>query len=288
MDKGKLYRIIEGITPPYILRALKRTSLYSYASRNASSFTASPVAKEVAVTGGDMEGVILKFNPDGVWQQEMLSGHYDEELFSYLHARNLTGKTIYDIGAHIGFHSLAFAKYVGTTGHVYAFEPNPVNLVRLQEIVQLNPSLVPAISIRSEALSDSAGTTTFLCSNELEGGASTGGFVTDATTIWERSIYVDKIAFKEITVPTDTIDGLVAKKAILPPDVLKIDVEGAEQLVLKGALKTLSEYKPIIIVEFHSINSAYECMLHLTSVGYKTVVLKREGDGRVMIAATAD
>lgn len=286
IEKGALYRVCESLVPPILLKPIKRTSLYQGIAKRASSFTSPPEAVVVTIPSGLLAGSKLKCNPSGVWQKEMLSGHYDHELFEALAKIDLHNKVIYDIGAHIGYHSLAFAKLAGPQGRVFAFEPNSVNLKRAHEILALNPDLAGQIELLNIALSDKTGTSVFLCTDDLEGGSSTGGFINEASTLWERDVYVDKIAFKEVSVPEDTIDNLVHAKTITPPDILKIDVEGAEQLVIAGALDTLRTHKPTIIVEFHSIYSAYTCMNQLHALSYTTTVLKRENDGRVMILAT--
>ena len=283
VDKGKMYRFCESLVPPLLLGPIKRSGLYKGLAKRADSFTSVPKAEIITIPSGLLQGFKLKFNPHGVWQREMLSGNYDHELFAALQKLDLTGKVIYDIGAHICYHSLAFAKLTGPTGRVFAFEPNPVNITRAREILDLNRTLAPQIELLEIALSDKIGSVTFLCTNDLEGGSSTGGFVSEASTLWERDVYIDKISFKEVTVPEETIDNLIASKKILPPFVLKIDVEGAEQLVLAGATNTLRTYRPVIIVEFHSIYSAYVCMETLHALSYVSTILKREGDGRIMI-----
>lgn len=273
-------KFVRDFIPPIIF-----TSGFYSRLLNAKRVFGSEKSIPVKVTSGDLAGYTLKLNPHGAWQHEMISGIYDHELFSQIKSLNLTDKVIYDIGAHIGYHSLAFAVISGSNGRVFAFEPNPANVTRANEIIDLNPSLKNRITILNRALSDHSGNTSFLSTEDVEGGTSTGGFIDDASTLWERNRYVNKVGFKKTEVQIDTIDELVSTKQTLPPDMLKIDVEGAEQLVLAGAKQTINTYHPIIIVEFHSIYSAYSCMEILKQHNYTTELLKREPDGRVMIIA---
>lgn len=283
--KAELYALVENITPPFIFRLFKKSRIYTWLVRNAGHYTSARTPTEVIITGGDLEGYKLKLDPTGVWQHEMISGEYDHELFSYLKKLSLADTVVYDIGAHIFYHSLAFATYVGEKGHVYGVEPNPANLTRGNEIIALNPTLASRITSFNIALSNKPGSTQFLSTDDVEGGTSTGGFIDDASTLWERDRYVDKVGFKTTTVALETIDGMIANGRMKPPHLLKVDVEGAEQLVLEGAEKTLASHHPIIIIEFHSIFSAYSCMQILQKYAYQTELLKREPDGRIMIIA---
>lgn len=286
IQKSQLYAFVEGLIPPFFFRAFKKSSLYRFLVLNVGHYTSSRTPQTVTITGGDLKDYKLKLDPTGVWQHEMISGEYDNELFSKIKELNLTGKVIYDIGAHIGYHSLAFAVISGNAGRIFAFEPNPANVTRANEIILLNPTLQNRITVLNRALSDHTGSTSFLSTDDVEGGTSTGGFIDDASTLWERDRYIDKVGFKKTEVKIDTIDDLIKTKQTLPPDLLKIDVEGAEQLVLAGAKATIRDYHPTIIVEFHSIYSAYSCMSFLQEYNYSTQVLKRETDGRVMIIAS--
>jgi FkbM family methyltransferase len=286
ITKGTLYSAAESITPPIIFRTLKRSALYPWLVKTVSRATTQRKPEVVTITGGDLAGYKMKVDPSGPWQQEMIQGTYDKELFAILKPLITHPDTVmYDIGAHICFHSLAFAHDVGPTGHVYAFEPNPANVARAREIIDLNPELAKRITLLHTALSDHNGTTTFLSTDDVEGGTSTGGFIDDAATLWERERYVEKVGFKAAPVALATIDSLIKDGTIKPPHILKIDVEGAEQLVLAGARETLATHHPTIIIEFHSIYSAYSCMEQLNTHHYTTTVLKQEPDGRVMILA---
>lgn len=285
INKGFLYSTVKNITPPFLFKIFKNSSLYGWLVRNSKYYTSTYNAQEIMITGGDLKGHILKLDPNGPWQQEMILGEYDKELFARIKALNLNNKVVYDIGSHIGYHSMAFATYVNNNGHVFAFEPNPTNVERAEEIMDLNPDLKNRVTVLNLALSNEVGSTKFLSTDDIEGGTSTGGFIDEANTLWERDRYINDIGFKVREVKIDTIDNLVSSNVVLPPDMLKIDVEGAEQSVLEGAQNTIIKYRPLIIVEFHSIYSAYRCIMILSDLKYSLELLKKEPDGRVMILA---
>ena len=64
-----------------------------------------------------------------------------------------------------------------------------------------------------------------------------------------------------------TIDGLLERGELAPPDVVKIDVEGAELLVLEGMRRTLAAHRPALVVELHDTRSAFEAFL--AEAGYR-------------------
>ena len=75
-----------------------------------------------------LKGIKLFLDPSGAWQKKMIDGSYDQFLFDRIKGKDLRGKVIYDIGAHIGYHSLYFARLVGSGGRVRSFEPSPKTL----------------------------------------------------------------------------------------------------------------------------------------------------------------
>jgi len=285
LDKKKIYYFIENITPPFVFKILKANFLYKYVKDFFTKFSKQRIPEIVTIQKGTLSGAKLFLCPEGNWQKEMMNDTYDSELFDYVQKKNWEGKVIYDIGAHIGYHSLKFSELVGASGSVYAFEPNKVNVERFEKILSINSPTFENVRIFDVALSDKEGTTDFFSTENIEGGTSTGGFVDEADTLWTRDTYINKTGFLSSKVEIKTLDKLIDSKEILKPDLLKIDVEGAEQLVLSGFLKHLPESQPIILIEFHSIYSAYSCMKILTKHNYKTTLLKKESDGRVMIVA---
>lgn len=146
------------------------------------------------------------------------------------------GDVVWDIGTNIGFFSFCAAEKVGSNGQILSIEPDTWLVNILKKSCALNKDL--QIDVLPVAISDSVGVaflnianrsraTNFLTSGK--GSSQTGG-------IREQQI-----------VPTFTLDFLAEHYA--KPNFIKIDVEGAEVLVLSGANNLLSNLRPIILIE---------------------------------------
>ncbi len=236
----------------------------------------------VTISYPPLRGTKLFFDPSGPWQQKMISNQYDRWLFDRLDSLNLKNKIIFDIGAHIGFHSLYFSRLVGPQGKVVAFEPNQKNLERFQLILKQNPDAAN-IDIQPVALSDQIGTIEFTVNEDLESGRSTGGFIGTAQTFAPRLSYQIK-GFKAATVPTTTLDQF-AEKSRIAPDLIKIDVEGAEAQVLAGGNSLLLNKKPILFIEIHSMAAMYNVLKRLESLSYQSEIVHEEQNGQCFLLA---
>lgn len=138
------------------------------------------------------------------------------------------GDVFIDIGANIGYFTVVGARLVGEQGTVYAFEPMPEALRVLKE----NIRTVKNVKLFETALSDVTGASDF--SVHKDGDTS--------------SLGVNHGAKRTIQVPLDTVDNsLKAENRI---DVIKIDVEGYELEVLRGAKAILAQHKPLLYFEF--------------------------------------
>lgn len=153
---------------------------------------------------------------------------------------------VYDIGANTGLYTL-FAAKACPDGEVIAFEPYPPNIDLLKQDIARNQ--LQNVEIVEVALSDSVGNIEFSQPSEADvsyGSSSIEADESDAT----------------IVVPTTTSDQLIADDEIPAPNVLKIDVEGAESLVLEGLEKGLSA---------PSCRTVY-CEVHLPGVDHRPSV----------------
>lgn len=157
------------------------------------------------------------------------------------------GMVAYDIGAHAGFYTMMFARLSGKEGRVYAFEPNALNLRYLKTHIDINN--VKNATILPIALGQDTGYSFF---NE-SGNSSTGHVTANQTAVM---------------VPLDSIDNLIGKKLIEPPNIIKIDVEGAELDVLYGARATIQKYNPLIFVAIDNHDSKDYIYEFLKDMGY--------------------
>jgi len=144
--------------------------------------------------------------------------------------------TFWDIGANIGAVALPLLKKFNTLEAVL-FEPSAEVAGRLIRNLANNPDLCSRAVILNIALSDSDGINNFYISNETANSGVAG---------LGHSHNRYKFA---VGVQTYTGDSLVESKKYLPPELIKIDVEGFELEVFKGLKKTLLQHQPIIIFE---------------------------------------
>lgn len=152
------------------------------------------------------------------------------------------GGVVWDIGANIGFFSLIAARLVGDGGEVVAFEPLPRNLAALARNVALNSfHNVRSVGV---ALSDEPGRA------ELQVLSSQTWAKLDTTGDTAFQEQLDALASVEVEVSTIDLQ-LAGRRA---PDLVKMDIEGAEVAALRGARELLSKHRPTVICEVHGTN----------------------------------
>jgi FkbM family methyltransferase len=156
------------------------------------------------------------------------------------------GRTVYDIGAHVGFHSLLCSRIVGPAGRVCAFEPLPRNLRYLHEHLALNNAA--NVQVIEAAVADHATEEAFAENGSYMGRLRQGG---------------------TLSVKTVAVDAMVQAGDLPGPDYVKIDVEGAEMRVLRGMRETLATYRPTLLLATHSPDLHRECIQFLTELGYR-------------------
>ena len=184
-----------------------------------------PAGLERVINGTDR----IRVSPRCRWIPE----NYEPEVWRRLMPELHPGDTFVDVGAHVGLYTMAAALRVGPSGRVMAFEPDPQSCALLRENVRLN-ALQGQITVEEAVVGRHAGSVRFLAGGESESRVATAAEAgADALTV--RSLALD-----------GSVLGRVA--------VLKVDVEGYEEEVLRGALGLLTspERRPrAIFVEAH-------------------------------------
>lgn len=210
------------------------------------------------------------------------NGDTDHEMIRSIEEDLPNGKTIFDVGAWIGSSSLVFSKLVGAKGTVVAFEPNPYNLKRMKINLKKNPNFADRINIFTYALSDNnKSTRMFLSKNVDNGHSSTSRIDNSHSTIQDEAL---PQGFVGLDVESKKLDDFI-KETSLKPDIIKVDIEGAEHLFLMGALDTLITLHPTLYIEIHSEYCAIRCYEILSNAGYIITILKEEVDNRIMVKA---
>ncbi len=140
------------------------------------------------------------------------------------------GDVVVDIGANVGASSLRLADWVGAGGTVIAIEPEARNFSELARVVARS-KYRDRVSLVEAAVSDRPGTVSIRL-NALNPGDH-------------------RISADGIPVAAVTLDGLVEERNLLSVRAIKVDVQGAEPLVMAGAKEVLKAHRPIIFSEIY-------------------------------------
>jgi FkbM family methyltransferase len=165
---------------------------------------------------------------------------------------------VWDVGAHRGLFSLMCAR--NGAERVLAIEPSAANLGALREHLTANAAWGRRIEILHAAISDRDGDIEFVVNSD--------GAVCQIRADGVAQYDQGPSAF-HVTVPSWTLDSLLGRR-ISPPVLVKIDVEGAEALVLRGAARLLSEHRPAILMEVHNASAGRQAIELLTRAGYRS------------------
>ena len=178
-------------------------------------------------------GCLMQLDPQEWLQIGMLTTGGTEPKTSSLFRKLLRpGDTYIDVGAHVGYHALLARQAVGATGRVLALEPQPYNCNKILVNAALNG--FSNITTIVGAAGDQDGVVTLRDQAPYDKARLT----LQATGMHDQSV--------EFEVPVWTLDALVRRHKIDKVRLLKIDVEGYELAVLKGALPILANTENVI------------------------------------------
>ncbi len=173
-------------------------------------------------------------------QTLMWAGAYEPVTMKVFRRQLREGDVVIDVGAHIGYFSLEAARHVGATGKVLGFEPDP----NISRVLADNAASRSNVCVYELALSNYTGFATFYR------GVTPGetGWGTLHPGVGEADARVP------ISVRVSTLDEVLETSAERNRiALLKIDAEGAENAILRGAVRTIRRDRPLILFEINEI-----------------------------------
>ncbi len=226
--------------------------------KNASLFYSDemkvdlPAATDIYLTGGKSHGSEIR-------------------LARFLILNLFPGSRFLDIGAHYGYFSLLASELVGATGKVFAFEPADKSFALLQE----NSTRRSNITTFKEAVSDTAGMLTFFEFPTLYSEYNSLNAAQFSNEAWFSE-------FKPVTVevPATTIDAITGKASFIP-DLIKMDVEGAEYKAMLGGVRFFQSHATVLVMEYltprRQNNEHKKAVALLAELGYLPYVILQSG-----------
>jgi FkbM family methyltransferase len=230
-----------------------------------------PTAMEIRLRAADVEWVPVRGlslavdRTDDAVSKPIAAGGWEPHTTGVFERLLRPGMTVVDVGANVGYFTLLAADLVGPEGRVYAFDPNPENCRLIASSIERNQ--LDTVSLFPVAL-----------------GAE-NGFSYFTSAIGSNGAMLRRPRLAEgydSLIPVFRLDGLVDG----PLDLLKIDVEGAEHLVVTGGRALIERSRPAIVTEFScdmiQIASGVAPIDYLRTVllpDYRMFVVERGGEG---------
>ena len=150
-----------------------------------------------------------------------------------------SGDVVFDIGANIGAHTLGLARSVGPAGRVFAFEPASFAFAKLRDNLALNPELEARTHSRQILLaSEPCG----LAQREIYASWP----LTENSSVHPK--HRGRLA-ATLGASVDTLDHFAECEGIDRVNLIKMDVDGQELQVLRGGLRILKEFQPLLVME---------------------------------------
>jgi FkbM family methyltransferase len=230
-----------GCVPTFLRRAiighLDNPSRFATLAHHLLNRMAS-AESQVFACQGVLEGYRMSID----WSRfrSFLYGTWEPKVTRAVTATAKPGMTVIDIGAHVGYYSLLFAKCVGPSGRVFSFEPLPENFALLRKNIQLNE--LQNVQTFPQAVFSSTKEVSITVPDESPNSG-------DGSVVYNRGI-------KRVRVPTITLDSFCTAAGI-QPNILKIDVEGAEYEVLMGAREIIAQFRPELLIELHHFSGDF-------------------------------
>jgi FkbM family methyltransferase len=206
----------------------------------------------------------------------LLRGHWESHVEKAVIASIRPGDTVIDVGANVGYHTLAMASAVGSSGTVHAFEANPdvMRLLRATMFVNRLSSWVGTgrVNLYEKAVLDKPGIVVLA---SAPGHFGSGHVFTDGRSY-------EPAYSTRVEVPATTLDSAITDR-VGKVDFIHMDIEGSEPLALRGGLALIERSPGIkIIIEWsvgmlRARGDVGEFVAWLVQLGFRFWLIKAEG-----------
>jgi FkbM family methyltransferase len=183
----------------------------------------------------------------------LMSGGFERAETEFAVEQARPGTVAIDVGANVGMFTVPLALAVGPSGRVLTIEPSPENVARLESNLELNS--LENVVVEPIAVGDRAGQLVLQL-------ASDPGFHSTAEIAESRSVD------ENMTVRAETLDQVWLRAHAPAVSFIKIDTEGSEDAVLRGAEQILRACQPVLLVEAKGAERVHELDSWLGRFGY--------------------
>jgi FkbM family methyltransferase len=182
-------------------------------------------------------GYVMSLDLSDVIQRDIYAGLYEPYETTFLKSWLRPGMTVVDVGANVGYYTWMASSLVGPAGRAIAVEPGPYAFERLERVVADNA--IRNVTLNRMALSDTSGTATLFVPRSSE-----GNYNPSLTPYLPNMLPVD--------VAVERLDDLLDRLRVERVDLLKVDVEGHEIGVFRGAAASFREHRiRAVLCEFN-------------------------------------
>jgi FkbM family methyltransferase len=212
--------------------------------RNYQDLIAGTDVDSIDIRGDELrvrtrDGVSMIWDPEdmGTAPNVLVNyGLYEAPESTYLLDSGAGAHVIFDIGANVGYFSLRWASRLAHGGIIHAFEPVPATFSRLSRNIAIN-HLEAIVQPNNIGLGQTPSTLSLFVPDFTGCGAAS-----------MMNLHPDETS-REVEVNVDTLDRYFAASGLNRLDLIKIDVEGAELLVLQGGRDTIAAHRPLLFME---------------------------------------
>jgi FkbM family methyltransferase len=204
-------------------------------------------------------------------ERQMWGGCYEPHVQRSLRVLLSPGDVFVDIGGHIGYHAALGASLVGSRGQVFAFEADPGNFARLRD--HLAP--FPWATAVNKAVWSNTGRATFERSSEP--GESGWGTLTAVRDLKRGDHFA---------IDTISLDDWISENSLGSVSAMKVDAEGSEVSIFRGATELLKRMRPTVIFEANDVvlRQGKTSTLELTEIFYGHAYKLFQVDGTTIVS----